>query len=244
MRLLIADKFPERFLSDFAALGYETDYAPECGEAGLPARLKDAQVLVVRGTKVSRAAICAGGPLALIVRAGAGYDTIDVEAASERGIYVANCPGKNSVAVAELTMGLLLALDRRIPEATRELKDGKWNKKEYGKADGLKDKIIGIAGMGPIGRAVAQRAKAFEMKVLAWSRSLTDAVAEELGLERAPSVDALAERADIVSVHLAQTSATRRLFGESFFAKMKRGAVFLNTSRGGLARPRGAPRGR
>ncbi len=234
MRLLIADKFSEAHLGELQRLGLTVDYAPDLGADAIPDAVVGAQILLVRSTKVTRAAIAKGTDLALIVRAGAGYDTIDVEAASERGVYVANCPGKNSVAVAELTMGLLLALDRRIVDQQTSLVRGAWNKKEFGKADGLKGKTFGIAGAGPIALAVAARARAFEMRVVAWSRSLTAERAAELGLGHAPTLYKLAEESDVVSVHLAQTPETKRLFNGDFFARMRPGAVFLNTSRGGL----------
>ncbi len=234
MKLLIADKFPDTFLGDFRALGLEVDYAPDTDAEGLVARASSASILVVRSTKVTRKTIEAAASLALVIRAGAGYDTIDVVAASERGIYVTNCPGKNSVAVAELTMGLILALDRRIPDNTRDLRAGAWNKKEYSKADGVKGRTIGIAGLGPIGRAVAARARAFEMPVLAWSRSLSPELAETLGVAACASVTDLAARCDIVSVHLPQNQLTKKMFGEEFFTRMKPGAIFINTSRGAL----------
>ncbi len=233
MRLVIADKFPDRFLGEFKSLGLEVTYAPESTAERLREIAREATILVVRSTKVTRETIEQARSLAVIIRAGAGYDTIDVTAASERGIFVTNCPGKNSVAVAELTMGLLLALDRRIPDNTADLRKGQWNKKEYGKADGLKGKSLGLAGLGPIGRAVAARAQAFEMRVVAWSRSLTPERAEELGVEPAASLDDLAA-CDVVSVHLPMTADTKKRFGEAFFGKMKKGAIFLNTSRGGL----------
>ncbi len=234
MHLLIADKFPERYLSDFRGLGIAVDYSPELTAETLPDAATSANILVVRSTKVTRKTIDAAKQLALVIRAGAGYDTIDVRAASDRGIYVTNCPGKNSVAVAELTLGLLLAIDRRIPEGMSELRAGTWNKKEFSKADGLKSKTLGIVGLGPIGCAVAARALAFEMNVVAWSRSLTDARASALGVQRAPSLDALLAGSDVVSVHLPLTTETRKLFDEAMFARMKKGAIFLNTSRGGL----------
>src|SRR5581483_3714100 len=129
-----------------------------------------------------------GRELALIVRAGAGVNTIDVKAASARGVYVANCPGRNSIAVAELAIGLLCALDRRIPDQVADLRAGKWDKKEYGKADGLFGKTLGIVGFGAIGSEVARRARAFGMRVIAWSRSLDEARAAEEGVERARTV--------------------------------------------------------
>lgn len=234
MRLLIADKFPESYVQDFQSLGLEVTYAPDLDAEALVDAAEGVQILVVRSTKVSRAVIARGKRLELIIRAGAGFDTIDVVAASERGIYVANCPGKNSVAVAELTMGLLLALDRRIVAQASDLARGKWNKKEYGKADGLKGKTLGLAGSGPIAQEVAKRAAAFDLDVLMWSRSLTAERAEELGVDFAPTLYELAERSHIVSVHLAQTPETKRLFNADFFAHMGDGTIFINTSRGGL----------
>jgi D-3-phosphoglycerate dehydrogenase len=234
MQLLIADTFAAEFLSEFRALGLEVDYQPDVTAHALEKGAAGAHVLVVRSKKVTRAVIEQARSLALIIRAGAGYDTIDVDAASERGIFVTNCPGKNSAAVAELTLGLLLALDRRIPENTADLSKGRWNKKEYSKAEGVKGKTFGVVGTGSIGREVAARARAFDMHVIAWSRSLTEARAKELELERCATLDELAVRADVVSVHLAQTPATKGMFGADFFARMKRGAIFINTSRGGL----------
>jgi D-3-phosphoglycerate dehydrogenase len=234
MQLVIADAFPERFLSDFLDLGLDVDYRPDVTADELGAALEKASIVVVRSKKVSRATIERAKRLELILRAGAGVDTIDVTAASERGIYVANCPGKNSIAVAELAMGLILAVDRRIVDATRDLTNGKWNKKEYSKAAGLKGRTLGIAGFGAIGQAVAARAQGFEMNVLVWSDNLTPDLIADRGIEAASSLWDLAERSDIVSVHLPQTAETKTLFAEAFFARMKPGAVFVNTSRGGL----------
>lgn len=234
MRALIADAFPEKFLGAFRALGIDVTYDPTAAAEALPEKAEDVQILIVRSTKVTRETIERAKGLSLVLRAGAGYDTIDVGAASERGIYVANCPGKNAVAVAELTFGLLLALDRHVAAQTADLRAGRWNKKAYGKADGIKGKTLGVAGQGAIAQAVIERAKSFELDVVVWSRSLTDERAEDLGVARAGSVLELAERSDIVSVHLAQTPETKGLFGGAFFAKMRPRAIFLNTSRGGL----------
>jgi len=237
MKLLVADKFSEQHLTSLRALGLEVAYKPELGAADLPANLADVAILVVRSTEVTAAAIDAGETLTLIVRAGAGVNTIDRKAASRRGIFVANCPGKNSVAVAELTLALLLAIDRRVPEQVADLRGGKWNKKEYGKADGLLGKTFGVIGFGSIGREVAARAKAFGMTVVAWSRSLDDATAKAHGVERAASPRAVAERSDIASVHLALSADTRGLLGEEFFAALRPGAIFLNTARAEVVDP-------
>lgn len=234
MRVLIADAFPERYLTELKQSGFDVRYDPGATVESLPEKVPGVDVLVVRSTKVDRKVIEAGRSIGLVLRAGAGYDTIDVAAASERGIFVANCPGKNAVAVAELTFGLILALDRRVADATADLRQGKWNKKEYSKANGLKGRRIGVIGLGSIGRAVIDRAKAFEMNVLAWSRSLTGLTADDLGVGYCRTPEEVAERADIVTVHVAQTKETKGLCGPAFFAKMQRGAMFINTSRGGL----------
>jgi D-3-phosphoglycerate dehydrogenase len=233
-RLLMADPFPAARLEDLRALGLTVDYQPNLGAETLPAAARGAAILVVRSTKVTRETLVAATALALVIRAGAGVDTIDVGAASERGILVANCPGKNSDAVAELAMGFLLALDRRLVEGTNDLARGQWNKKEYSKAQGLKGTTLGIAGFGQIGRGVAARAKAFEMSVTAWSARLTREAASAAGVGFAATLDELASTSDAVSVHLPQTKETKGLFGASFFAALKPGAAFVNTSRGGL----------
>jgi D-3-phosphoglycerate dehydrogenase len=174
----------------------------------------------------------AAGPLKLIVRAGAGYNTIDVAAASRRGIYVSNCPGKNSIAVAELAFALILALDRRIADNVIALRAGQWNKKEFSKARGLFGRVVGLVGLGSIAQEMIPRARAFGMPVVAWSRSLTDEKAAKLGVERVATPLDVARAADIVSVHVALKPDTRMLIGPHFFKTMKDGAYFINTSRG------------
>ena len=187
-------------------------------------------VLVVRSTKVPEAVLAAGA-LKLVVRAGAGYNTIDVAAASRRGIYVSNCPGKNSVAVAELAFGLILALDRQIADNVIALRQGQWNKSGFSKARGLFGRTLGLIGLGQIGREVASRARAFGLPVVAWSRSLTDDVARQLGVTRKDSPAAVAAAADIVSLHVALNPQTKGLIDAAFFAAMRPGAYFINTSR-------------
>jgi len=232
MKALVADKFEKSGLEGLAEAGFEVLYEPDVKDDALPERLTEsgAEVLVVRSKKVSRAALQAGR-LSLVIRAGAGYNTIDVEAASERGISVANCPGKNSIAVAELAFGLILALDRRIPENAADLQRGVWNKKEYSKAKGLFGRTLGLIGTGGIGREMIPRARAFGMPVVAWSRSLRPGQAEELEIERRGSPVEVARDSDVVSVHVALKPETRGLIGREFFDAMRRGAFFINTSR-------------
>ncbi len=233
MQVLIADKFEQSGREGLQAIGCEVSFQPDLKDDALVAAIAEHQpdVLVVRGTKVTEPMLAAG-PLKLIVRAGAGYNTIDVAAASRRGIYVSNCPGKNSIAVAELAFALILALDRRIADAVIALRAGEWNKKEFSKARGLFGRTLGLVGLGKIGQEMIPRAKAFGMPVVAWSRSLTVEKANELGVERMETPLDLARAADIVSVHVALKPDTRMLIGRDFFKAMRDGAYLINTSRG------------
>lgn len=233
MRVLIADAFETSGRDGLAAIGCEVVYEPKLKDAALVEAIQQKQpdVLVVRSTQVSEAAINAG-QLKLIVRAGAGYNTIDVAAASKRGVYVSNCPGKNAVAVAELAFGLMLALDRRIADNVITMRSGQWNKTEFSKARGLFGRTLGIIGMGQIAQEVVTRAQAFGMNVVAWSRSLTEEQAEQLGVQRKASPLEVAAAADVVSVHLALNKETRGFIGKPFFDAMRTGAYFINTSRG------------
>jgi len=232
MRVLIADKFEQSGQDGLAAAGCEISYLPGLKEEALARAVANWQpdVLVVRSTKVTEA-ILAAGPLKLVVRAGAGYNTIDVTAASRRGIYVSNCPGRNSVAVAELAFALILALDRRIADNVISLREGRWNKAEYSKARGLFGRTLGLIGVGRIGREMIPRAKAFGMPVVAWSRSLTPEAAQALAIEYKASPVEVARAAEIVSVHVAANPQTRGLIDADFFDAMRPGAYFINTSR-------------
>ena len=234
MRVLVSDKFEDVGLVGLRSLGCEVYYEPKLEGEALGWRLRDtaADVLVVRSTRVNALEMDQAKNLSLIIRAGAGVNTIDVAAASSRAISVSNCPGKNAVAVAELAWGLVLALDRRIPDQTADLRAGLWNKAEYGKARGIAGRTLGIAGFGAIGREVASRGQAFGMRVVAWSPSLTAERAAEAGVERVGSLAELAARSDVVSVHLALTKESRGLLGAAFFDAMRPGALFVNTSRG------------
>ncbi|MFN7998824.1 MAG: 3-phosphoglycerate dehydrogenase family protein [Bryobacteraceae bacterium] len=233
MRVLIADHFEQSGRDGLATAGCEVSYQPGLKEDALAREVGQWQpdVLIVRSTKVTDE-ILGAGPLKLVVRAGAGYNTIDVAAASRRGIYVSNCPGKNSVAVAELAFGLILALDRRLADNVAELRQGKWNKAEFSKARGLLGRTLGLIGVGRIGREMIPRAEAFGMPVVAWSRSLTPETARDLGIEYKNSLIEVAKAADIVSVHVAANAYTRGLIDSDFFDAMRPGAYFINTSRG------------
>lgn len=232
MKILIADKMSKTAISSLEALGHQVVSNPDLKAEDLPGAIGDAEVLIVRSTKVLAATIEAGKNLSLIIRAGAGVNTIDLAKASECGVYVTNCPGKNTEAVAELAIGLLIAADRRIPDATADLRAGKWRKKEYGKAAGLKGRTLGILGTGNIGKAVIRRAQALEMNVVAWSRSLTPEKAAELGVGFCATPLDVAKAADAVSLHLAAKPETKGLVNAEFLAAMKDGAILVNTARG------------
>jgi D-3-phosphoglycerate dehydrogenase len=244
VRVLVADQFERSGLEGLAAIGSDVVYDPALKDAALAAALGEtrAEVLVVRSTRVTEA-IMDAGHLALIVRAGAGYNTIDVAAASARGIYVSNCPGRNAVAVAELALGLILALDRRIPDNVADLRAGRWNKQEYAKAHGVYGTTLGLLGFGNVAQELARRAQAFGCDLVIWSRRFAGDPAADLGrygleptrpgarVSLAPSPAAVAEQADILSVHLALTPETRGLVGADVFGRLRPGALFINTAR-------------
>ncbi len=231
MKTLIADKFPEQHVEKIRSLGVEVAYEPQFGAEDIAQNISDYEVLIVRSTKVTADAIRASNSLSLIIRAGAGTNNIDKQAASALGIYVVNCPGTNSIAVAELAMGLICALDRRIVDNTVDLRQGRWNKAEYSKADGLYGKVLGVVGVGKIGQELIMRAQAFGLKVKAWSRSLTPEKAKALGVEYVASVTELVPQCDIVSVHLAATPDTAGIISKQVIDSMKPGACFINTAR-------------
>ncbi|MGD0177418.1 MAG: hydroxyacid dehydrogenase [Candidatus Bathyarchaeia archaeon] len=232
--MLIADRLPRSHVDMLRNIVEEVEYAPDLTAESLPDHISGTRILVVRGTKVGSDTIEKDVELELIVRAGAGTENIDLDAASAHGVYVTNCPDKNSAAVAELTFGLLLAVDRRIPEQDMALRARKWDKSDYSKADGLKGKVFGVIGTGAIGREVIKRAKAFDMPVVAWSRSLTDEKAAELDVTRAFTIDELIEKCDIISLHVALTQETTHLLSAERLAKLRPGAIILNTSRGAI----------
>lgn len=233
MRVLIADKFEQSGRDGLEAIGCEVSFGPDLKDDALVEAIhkQNPDVLVVRGTKVTEAMLAAGR-IKLVVRAGAGFNTIDVAAASRRGIYVSNCPGKNSIAVAELAFGLILALDRRIADNVNSLRRGQWNKKEFSKARGLYGRTLGLVGVGRIGQEMIPRARAFGMPVVAWSRSLSPERAMAMGAEYKETPQDVAREADVVSVHVALNAETRSFLNSEFFSAMKPGAYFINTARG------------
>ncbi len=236
MKVLVADKFEKVGIDGLQELGCRVRVEPGVTADDLPALLReyDPKILIVRSKKVTAAALEAGSGLSLVIRAGAGTDTIDVPAASRLGVFVSNCPGRNSIAVAELVMGLLLSANRRIPDQVRDLRAGIWNKAEYSRARGLHGRTLGIVGLGQIGREIARRAQAFGMQVCAWSRQLTieDATRSAIGYCETPIE--VARLCDAVSINVAGTPETKHLVNAEFLAALKPGATLINTSRGSV----------
>ncbi len=233
MRILIADKLAPFVPGRLQDLGAIVTVDAKADGDSLTARIVelDPEVVIVRSTKVQTAQVEAGGSLALVVRAGAGVNTIDLATCSRRGVYVANCPGKNAIAVAELVIGHLVNLDRRIVDNAVALRAHRWDKKSFGVARGLAGRTLAVIGTGQIGQEVITRARAFAMRIVAWSPSLTEARAAAMGVTRAGSIEEAVANADAVSIHLALAKETRGRIGESVFASMKRGAFFLNAAR-------------
>lgn len=238
MRILIADSLPADHVARLRDAGLDVVDRPDLTADDLPGAVPGADVLVVRSTRVTAATLDAGDRLGLVVRSGAGVNTIDVDGAARRGIHVCNVPGMNAVAVAELTMGLLCALDRDIPDNVAELRAGQWDKRRFADARGLKGRTLAIIGLGAIGLAVAQRAAAFEMTVLAEARPGRDeatlAAARSAGVTFVEGRAELLGRADVVSLHVPLTDGTRGMVDADFLAQCRDGAWLLNTSRGAV----------
>ena len=238
MRILFADKFPSDQLEKLSSLGYELEYRPDLASESLPREINAFDILVVRSTRVNKDTITAGEQLKLIVRAGAGTNTIDKEYAAERKIPVCNIPGKNAISVAELVFGLLLSIDRKIPDNVRELREGTWNKATYSQAEGVYGKSIGIVGVGAIGIEVAERAHVFGLQVHMIEKSGRSSEVEQriapLGVVRVKDLDEMVSKCDVITFHVPSAPGTRHLVNARLLSLMKDGAIIINTSRGDL----------
>lgn len=241
MRIIVADKAETQLLEGLASRGCEVVYDPDLGPETLGEAFEKtgAEALIVRSTKVPAGVIeSASGSLKIIIRAGSGFDNIDCDAAAAKGIAVCNTPGMNAVAVAELAMGHLISLDRRLPEQNAELKAGHWNKKKYSKAKGLRGRSLLVIGAGAIGREVITRAQAFGMKVSAFDVILTAEKARAMGVgyidATRPDLLAALPAFDAVTLHVPAVEGTKGMCDAEFFGAMKEGAYFVNTSRGAV----------
>ncbi|HJM27968.1 MAG: NAD(P)-dependent oxidoreductase [Acidimicrobiales bacterium] len=236
MKILIADNLHESAKQSLEDVGHEVEVGTKCTSDNLHEFLEGVEVLVVRSTKVNQESIESAESLELIIRAGAGVDAIDVQAASRQGIYVCNVPGKNAVAVAELTFALLLSIDRHIADGVEDLRNGLWNKKLYSQADGILGKTIGIVGLGEIGLCVAERARAFGMTVLGQRKQNRTGKAEQrirqIGVRLVDTLPELISKSDIVTIHVPYNSETESLINEELLSYFKDEAILINTSRG------------
>ena len=227
IKILVADKFPDKYIQQMKDLDLDVIYNAKLGEKDLPEAAKEVDILVVRSTIVNEEAILNSEKLNLIIRAGSGVNNINIAAANKKGIYVTNCPGMNAVAVAELAVGLMIALDRSIPDNVSDFNKGVWNKDKYSKGKGLKGKTLGLIGVGNIGKEVAKRALAFEMNVYGKDISRIEGVP----IKDFSEMDQLVPLCDVISIHLPATPQTKGLFNKQMFEYMKDGAYLINTSR-------------
>ena len=234
MRALLADRLPEATISALEHIGLTVSSTPELTAESLADAIGGVHVLVVRSTRVTRETIQRADALQLIIRAGAGTNTIDTTAAAESAVHVCNCPGKNAVAVAELTLGLILALDRSIPDNVARLREGQWEKKRFSKGRGLHGRTLGILGMGRIGQEVVLRAQAFGMQCIGYDPTLDEARAAELGVGRAETVLELCKHVDILSVHVPYSEHTHHIVGATELGAIAEGGFVINAARGGV----------
>ena len=238
MKILFADKFPAAFLRQLENAGHICTLDPNLTAEDLPRAVKEVEILVVRSTRVEKETIESADSLKMIIRAGAGTNTIDKETAAAAEVYVCNVPGKNAIAVAELTMGLLIAIDRNIPDNVHQIRQGKWDKKRFSEAKGLFGRSIGVIGLGAIGMAVAERAVAFGMRlfIIRKPERTPEILSKltELGATEFENLNDIAATCDILSFHTPASEQTKKLVGEQLLAVMRPGTILLNTSRGDL----------
>ncbi len=238
MKILIADNFPSPHQHELRTAGHQVTFNSSLDGEAIGQALADHEILIVRSTKVDAAILQAGTALRLVIRAGAGTNSIDKVAAAAAGVRVCNVPGANAIAVAELVMGLIIAIDRNLAGNINDLRNQRWNKRTHSKADGLHGMTMGILGLGAIGLAVAQRAHAFGMRLCTVARKSWHAPAgkgiENWGIVELDSLEALLGDCDIISLHLPFTAETERLVDDKFLASMKDGAILINAARGEL----------
>ncbi|NKB62089.1 MAG: hydroxyacid dehydrogenase [Gammaproteobacteria bacterium] len=238
MKILLADSFPDTHAATLTKSGHQITSEPSLDADTMVGAIEDHDILIVRSTKVTAATLDAARNLKLVIRAGAGTNTIDKTHAAEKGISVCNVPGANSIAVAELVMGLIISIDRNIHENVSDLRSDKWNKKKYSKSRGLYGQKIGILGLGSIGLAVAERARAFGIESYSVAKSGRSREVENRiqasGIRQLDSIDDVLGLCDIISIHMPSTPQTQKMINAGFLSKMKDGAMLINSSRGDL----------
>jgi len=233
MKVLVADPISEEAIVLMRNAGLEVDFRPDISYEDLLSSIQEYDALIVRSrTKVTREVIERGKRLKIIGRAGVGVDNIDVQAAAERGIIVVNAPGGNTVSAAEHTIGLLLAVARKIPQADRSVKEGRWERKKFMGVE-LRGKTVGIIGLGRVGYEVARRLRAFEVNILAYDPYVSEERARSVGAKLVSLEDVL-KRSDIITIHVPKTKETENMISYREFEMMKDGVIIVNTARGGI----------
>jgi D-3-phosphoglycerate dehydrogenase / 2-oxoglutarate reductase len=233
-RVLIADKLEAAGIELLKQAGLEVDYRPGLSKDELQLALQQADAVIARSQpKITADLLENPGKLRAIARAGVGVDTIDVPAATRKGIVVMNTPGGNTVSAAEHTIALMMALARQIPAADATMKAGGWDRNKF-LGSQLTGKTLGVVGLGRIGLEVARRAAGLEMQVLGFDPFVTSAKAAELGIKAAPNLEALLPQVDFLTIHIPLTPETKDLISAKQLAMMKKSARLLNVARGGI----------
>ncbi len=233
MKILVADVLEQAGIDVLRAEGFDVTYAPGSKPEKLLEIVADCDALVVRSaTRVTAAVLARAERLKVVGRAGTGVDTIDVEAATRRGVLVMNTPGGNTVSTAEHTISMLLALARNIPQANMSLLRGEWEKKKYTGTE-VFEKTLGVIGLGKIGREVAARCKGLGMQVIGYDPVLGPEIASRLQIQLVP-LQEVYRRSDFITVHTPLTPETRGLLNDETIAQCKRGVRLLNCARGGI----------
>jgi len=233
MKVLVTDPIPDEAIERMRSEGLEVNVKTGISENELVSVIPEYNALVVRsGTKVTKRVIEAAKNLKIIGRAGVGVDNIDIQAATEHGIVVVNAPGGNSVSTAEHTLALIFSVVRKIPQAHKSVREGKWERKKFIGRE-LRGKTIGVIGLGKVGFEVAKRAKALEMNVLAYDPYISEERAKEIGAKLA-NLEEVLKNADIVTIHVPKTKETENLISYESISIMKDGAYLINCARGGI----------
>ncbi len=232
-RVLVAEELAEAGLELLRAAGHDVDVRIGLSPEELRAAIVGAQALVVRSaTQVDAALLEASSGLAVVGRAGVGLDNVDVDAAAERGVLVCNAPASNVVSAAEMTIALMLALARNIPQAHHALSEGRWERSKWGGME-ISRKTVGILGLGRVGRLVAERLAPFDVGLVAFDPYVTEQSARAAGVDMVP-FETLLDVSDIITLHLPRTPDTAGLLGADNLARCRPHALIVNTARGGI----------
>ena len=233
-KVLVKEKIGDSGVQLLRDAGFDVELGVDWEDGELERRIGEFDGMLIRSaTKLDADLIGKAEKLRAVGRAGVGVDNVDVDAATKRGIIVANAPQSNVITAAEHTMALLLALARNVPQAHVSLTGGAWERSRFSGVE-LNEKVLGILGFGRIGQLVAQRARGFGMRVVAFDAYVAEERFRELGVERAATSDELYAQADFVTIHLPQTPETEGWLDAEAFAKMKDGVRVINVARGGL----------